>query len=468
MSAVLDIGFPCMGSDARLLLEPDGAPALAAAADARAYLETFDARLSRFRADSELCRLNADPREAVPVSPLLAAAVGAARWAAEQTGGLWIRPSSGRCARRATRARAPASRRPRWPTRWPQRRLAGRPGPTPRLAGRRSRSTPQPRSCGGRPGLEVDTGGTGKGLAADALAIRLGALDRVLVDCGGDIAVAGPGLAERPWQVDVAHPLTGERAHVLSVGHGGVATSGIDVRVWRSEGGGFAHHLLDPSTREPAWTGLIGVTALGASALEAEVLAKAALLSGADGARRSCERGAGLLFHEDGDMELAGPLHGACSYASPRARARARLRRRSAVPRRGPHDRPQPGPLRLVAGGARVWTRRARPGDDLGAIGLLMASGLLRRRGLKRSLLAVHEHTALVALGAMAVHGATLLGDGWLHPGLGGVARAVHDGLPHSVHRVGHHRGVPGGVARALLLRAPKDRGAAVAACAPA
>ena len=55
------------------------------------------------------------------------------------------------------------------------------------------------------------------------------------------------------------------------------------------------------------------------------------------------------------------------------------------------------------------------------ALGLLMASGLLRRPGLKRSLLAVHEHTALVALGAMVVHGATLLADRWLHPGLGGV-----------------------------------------------
>ncbi len=54
-------------------------------------------------------------------------------------------------------------------------------------------------------------------------------------------------------------------------------------------------------------------------------------------------------------------------------------------------------------------------------IGLLMASGLLRRPGLKRSLLAVHEHTALIALGAMVVHGATLMADRWLHPGLRGV-----------------------------------------------
>lgn len=50
-------------------------------------------------------------------------------------------------------------------------------------------------------------------------------------------------------------------------------------------------------------------------------------------------------------------------------------------------------------------------------IGLLMASGLLKRPGLKRRLVAVHEHTALVALVAIAVHGITLLGDRTLNPG---------------------------------------------------
>jgi sulfoxide reductase heme-binding subunit YedZ len=50
-------------------------------------------------------------------------------------------------------------------------------------------------------------------------------------------------------------------------------------------------------------------------------------------------------------------------------------------------------------------------------IGLLMASGLLKRPGLKRRLAAVHEHTALVALVMIAVHGITLLGDRTINPG---------------------------------------------------
>ncbi len=54
-------------------------------------------------------------------------------------------------------------------------------------------------------------------------------------------------------------------------------------------------------------------------------------------------------------------------------------------------------------------------------IGLAMASGILKRPGLKRSLVAFHEHTALVAMVLIAVHGITLLGDRTLNPGPIGV-----------------------------------------------
>lgn len=55
-------------------------------------------------------------------------------------------------------------------------------------------------------------------------------------------------------------------------------------------------------------------------------------------------------------------------------------------------------------------------------IGLTMAGRLMRRPGLSRRLLALHEQTALAGLVAIAVHGITLLGDPWLHPGVAGVA----------------------------------------------
>jgi sulfoxide reductase heme-binding subunit YedZ len=56
------------------------------------------------------------------------------------------------------------------------------------------------------------------------------------------------------------------------------------------------------------------------------------------------------------------------------------------------------------------------------AIGLGMAARAFTKPGVSRTLLAVHEHAALGALVAIAVHGITLLGDHWLDPGVAGIA----------------------------------------------
>ncbi|HEU4599946.1 MAG TPA: FAD:protein FMN transferase, partial [Solirubrobacterales bacterium] len=158
------------------------------------------------------------------------------------------------------------------------------------------------------PGLRFDTGGTGKGLAADMLAASLRGYARFIVDCGGDIRIGGADALVNPYEVFVEHPISGGRAHVLRLGSGGVATSGINVRIWRDADGRFVHHLLDPATGEPAWTGLVGATALADSAVEAETLSKAALLRGPEGGREVLAERGGLLVHDSGRVELVGPL----------------------------------------------------------------------------------------------------------------------------------------------------------------
>jgi len=55
-------------------------------------------------------------------------------------------------------------------------------------------------------------------------------------------------------------------------------------------------------------------------------------------------------------------------------------------------------------------------------IGLAMAGKVMRRPGLSKKLIRIHEHTALAGLIAIAVHAVTLLGDSWLNPGIAGVA----------------------------------------------
>ena len=158
------------------------------------------------------------------------------------------------------------------------------------------------------PDVGFDTGGSGKGLAADLLAERLRGYSRYVVDCGGDVRIGGFAAQLDPFPVHARHPIDGEAAAIFFVSAGGIASSGIDTRVWRSRDGGFAHHLLDPSTGEPAWTGLVGVTALGRDALEAETMSKAALLSGPEVGRRLLAERGGMLVDESGEVELVGPV----------------------------------------------------------------------------------------------------------------------------------------------------------------
>jgi sulfoxide reductase heme-binding subunit YedZ len=80
-------------------------------------------------------------------------------------------------------------------------------------------------------------------------------------------------------------------------------------------------------------------------------------------------------------------------------------------------------------------------------IGLTLAAGLAGPPARRRALVAIHEHSALAALVAIALHGVTLLGDLWLKPGVTGIFvpfaisyRPVYIGL-----------GIIGGYVAALL-----------------
>jgi FAD:protein FMN transferase len=304
-----DVSFEAMGSHVRLLIGepgPGALPAAEAAEQARRFVAEFEATLSRFDPNSELSALNRDPRERVPASPLLRRAVRAGLWAAELSGGLvdptlvdqieragyatsraGVRPASLRAALAAAPERRPAA-------------------PDPAARRRRFSVDDERGEIVRPPGLRFDSGGTGKGLAADLIAASLADYRSFVVDCGGDIRVGGRAASHRT--VAVEHPLSGGRPYVVSLQVGGIATSGLNVRIWRREDGRFAHHLLDPATGEPAWTGLVGVTALGDSTLEAETLAKAALLAGPERGRELLAARGGLLVHDSGRIELCGRL----------------------------------------------------------------------------------------------------------------------------------------------------------------
>jgi FAD:protein FMN transferase len=304
----VDERLSSMGGVARVRLESDVLSQAELEERATAIvslLEAFEATLSRFRADSELSAFNRDARPAVAASPLLRGLARSARWAGARSRGLvdatlvseiehqgyatslaGLTPPSLDDALAAAPPRHPASANP--------------------LRAYASLRIDDDGHVRRGPGVRLDSGGLGKGLAADLAAATVPLGVRYAISCGGDLAVGGP--PGRPWDVAVAHARTGGEAHRLHLGTGGVATSGINARLWRRADGTFAHHLLDPATGLPAWTGLVAVTAVAGTALEAEVLAKTALLSGPDGARRLLRASGGVIQHDDGRVDVIAGL----------------------------------------------------------------------------------------------------------------------------------------------------------------
>ena len=237
------------------------------------WLDAVDRACSRFRPDSDLTRLNAAGGAATRVGPVLGAALAAALRAASATDGL-VDPTVGASVAALGYDRTftlvpPDAAAPVTPVR-------------PPADWRSVRWDEATREACLPDGVALDLGATGKAFAADhgaaELADALGC--GVLVNLGGDIAVAGPPPAAG-WQVALAedHRAAGVGAPVVTVERGGLATSGTAVRVWR-RAGRPVHHIVDPATgacADPVWR---TVTVAAATCVAANAAATAAVVLG--------------------------------------------------------------------------------------------------------------------------------------------------------------------------------------------
>jgi thiamine biosynthesis lipoprotein len=218
------------------------------------WVHRLGARLTRFSPDSELSRFNASPGHWMDVSPELEALLRESLLAFDRSGGLvnvavlasmkaigYTRPLA---EGRPTTTVADARPLPPLPQ-----VLEVRPGAA-RL----------------EPGAGIDLGGIAKGWMADRLRETLG--PNTLANLGGDLSAGGPGPAGSGWPVGLA-------GVTVLLRDQGAATSSVRRRRW-----GELHHLIDPRTGVPADTGLDEVSVVAPSGLEAEVVAKTALLVG--------------------------------------------------------------------------------------------------------------------------------------------------------------------------------------------
>jgi thiamine biosynthesis lipoprotein len=218
------------------------------------WVRRLAARLTRFSADSELSKLNASPGRWVDVSPELEALLKESLLAFENSAGLVnvavLRSMEAVGYTRPLSEGLPVATEPR---------LSRLPALPDVLAVRAGAARLEP-------GAGIDLGGIAKGWMADRLRDSLG--PNALANLGGDLSAGGAGPAGDGWPVGLG-PTT------VLLHDQGAATSSVRQRRWSEQ-----HHLIDPRTGLPACTGLEEVSVVATSGVEAEVVAKAALLVG--------------------------------------------------------------------------------------------------------------------------------------------------------------------------------------------
>lgn len=297
-----------LGGSLRLVVtNPTSLRAAEAAVDE--VVNAIDQAASRFRADSELSRLNALPERDIKVSPLLAQAIAAGLRGAELTGGA-VDPTVGSAIRLAgydtdfgqvpadgAEVRLIAHRIPGW--RAIQFDAGSR---TVRLSH----------------GVEIDLGATAKALASDlaaAAASKAVGGAGVLVSLGGDIACAGEAPSEG-WPIQASEDSAAaidESEETIAIYSGGIATSSTTVRQW-TRGGAVLHHIIDPATGLPADSCWRTASVVASSCVDANIASTAAIVMGRKALSwLEANRLAGRL------VDLEGRVHRVAGWPAPGA-----------------------------------------------------------------------------------------------------------------------------------------------------
>ncbi len=233
-------------------------------------IEAIEARLSRFRPNSELMQLNRRAGEWIDASEILFENVQAAKHAARLTDGLFnplVLPamlangydrSFEQITMPHTVENIPAAD-------WRGIEL--------KLATREIRIPVN---------SALDLGGIAKGWTAARLADDLAKSGSCLVNVGGDIAARGAPDGLPGWQVEVSDPFSDVPLVSLWLKDSTIVTSGVDFRRWETQEGQTQHHIVDPRTGHSGETDVLTATVIHAHAPTAEAYAKAIMLRGAE------------------------------------------------------------------------------------------------------------------------------------------------------------------------------------------
>lgn len=133
-------------------------------------------------------------------------------------------------------------------------------------------------------GMGLDFGGFGKEYAVDRVTelAREHGLEDFLIDFGGDVFAEGSPPDATAWRVGLEDPgKQGQAKRIFSVSGMAVATSGNYRRFFEKNGKRYGH-LIDHRTGFPTSNNCLSATVISRSCLEAGVLSTCALLDGTD------------------------------------------------------------------------------------------------------------------------------------------------------------------------------------------
>jgi thiamine biosynthesis lipoprotein len=279
-----------MNTDIELrTVDPVSGAHLAAAAQ---IFSDVERRFSRFRADSELSRLNARTRSRVHTSTEMRAILATAKRLYRMTQGVFD------------------------PSILPELEASGYDRSFELITGDVGGSHSEVSCVRGfdaavidqeqgvvtlPPGVRIDLGGIGKGWAVDHAAQVLAPCHDYLVNAGGDVFASGSDGYHDGWTAAVEHPHTGETVSTVVLRNQAIATSTTALRHWMSSGV-RRHHLIDPRTAACSQSGVASASVIALTAVEADVFAKAALILGEERGRAFLETVdcPGLFVLDDG------------------------------------------------------------------------------------------------------------------------------------------------------------------------
>ncbi len=299
--------FRAMGTEVALTLwHPHAQQADSALRTAERFFHETEARLSRFRAHSELTQLNQSAGRPFRASQMLFDLVRSALAWRESTGGIFDPTVLGSLVAWGYDRNFADVLASQFEDEAGMAADAGNGAPALTGAPLTAAGAIHLDEAASRitlpPEVGLDLGGIAKGWAIQQAAYRLALWGPCLVDAGGDIACLGEPPTG-PWLVTVADPSAPERdLAVLNLKSQAVATSSRAYRHWM-HGGEPAHHLIDPRTGAPASTNILSATVVGKALPDVEIHAKTALILGEEDGLAYLNRLPGiygLLVTEDG------------------------------------------------------------------------------------------------------------------------------------------------------------------------